>query len=71
MTKKLLLTIATAAFLFSGVSAIQPTPAAATGANKAQADKRAAWVAGWNDYWAKQRAGWRDAWLSWDGQKKK
>lgn len=71
MAKKLLLTVATAAFLFSGTAAIQPSPASATSLSKDHAAKHSAWKASWDQHWAKKKAWWHNVWLGWDGKGKK
>ncbi len=73
MVKKALLTVAAAAFLFGGVSAIQPSTAEATMWSKDKAAKHAksdAWLASWHEWCAKNRAWWHNAWLGWGGKAK-
>lgn len=76
MVKKLALTVAAAAFVFGGASALQPDTAHASGWSKAKAEKswsktshwadkkarKADMVAGWVARKAEKKAGWMAHW---------
>ena len=57
--KKTILSLAAAAFVISGATALQTTSAHATWSGKDKSE----WSKKWNDHWAKKKAWWSNFWV--------